>query len=138
AQPAEPRMRELFLRLGSALGRDGRLVEAAQAFRSAAAIPLPSREGHAADLNLDAGVLRESFQLVAERSPGLTARFYEVLFSRYPEAKSLFGRNSAPKQEKMLHDALTAIVDHAEDVPWLRQVLRHLGARHAEFGVTDE
>ena len=73
-----------------------------------------------------------------ERGPSLTRRFYEILFSRFPEAKSLFVRNRPTQQEKMLADALTAIIDHLEDAPWLESTLLKLGARHAEYGVTDE
>lgn len=33
---------------------------------------------------LNVPLLRESFDLVIERQPQLTPRFYEILFSRYP------------------------------------------------------
>src|SRR5262249_8440145 len=109
------------------------------AFHAASTLPRPpGLSGSGGPLNLDATVLRESFALVAQRSPGLAARFYEVLFARFPEAKSLFVRNHPREEEKMLYDALTAIVDRAEDVPWLRQNLRALGARHHAYGVTEE
>jgi hemoglobin-like flavoprotein len=98
----------------------------------------PTRTDAAAPPRLDAALLRDSFHSIVERSPSLAHRFYEILFTRFPEAKSLFGRNSAPKQERMLADALTGIIDHLEDAPWLSQTLLKLGARHASYGVTDE
>jgi len=89
-------------------------------------------------MSLDVDALRESFNLVVERSPTVVRRFYEVLFERFPRAKSLFGRNSSAQQEKMLTQALVAVIDHLEDAPWLNQTLFALGAKHVEYGVTDE
>jgi DNA-binding winged helix-turn-helix (wHTH) protein/hemoglobin-like flavoprotein len=129
------RRRELLLRLGSALGRDGRLAEATQAFSSAASLSPPRS---AKQLEVDAITVRESFELIIERSPSMTRRFYEILFERYPAAKPLFHRNAARVQERMLHDALSAVLDHLEDVPWLHDTLFSLGARHVDYFVTDD
>jgi DNA-binding winged helix-turn-helix (wHTH) protein/hemoglobin-like flavoprotein len=133
---AEPqRTRELLLRLGSALGRDGRLAEATQAFSRAASLSPPRS---ARQLDVDATTVRESFELIIERSPSMTRRFYEILFERYPPAQRLFHRNAARVQERMLHDALSAVLDHLEDVPWLHDTLFSLGARHVDYSVTDD
>ena len=87
---------------------------------------------------LDVPLLRSSFQLVVERQPALVHRFYEILFERHPQARSLFGRNSAAKQEEMLTGALVAVMDHLEDAPWLVSTLQGLGAKHVAYGVTPE
>jgi hemoglobin-like flavoprotein len=87
---------------------------------------------------LDVTLLRSSFALVLERNPTLTARFYEVLFARYPQVKPLFGRNARAKQEEMLAKALVAVMDHLEDAPWLKEQLGALGKKHTEYGVTTE
>jgi hemoglobin-like flavoprotein len=89
-------------------------------------------------MSLNVALLRGSFDLVVERQPQLTHRFYEILFQRYPQAKALFGRNTAAAQEKMLTDALVAVMDHLEDAPWLTTTLKHLGAKHKGYGVTME
>lgn len=89
-------------------------------------------------MSLDVEALRESFALVLERSPNVTERFYEIFFARYPQVKPLFGRNSAKNQQKMLAEALVAVVDHLEDAPWLRDTLFALGAKHVSYGVKDE
>ncbi len=89
-------------------------------------------------MSLNVHALRSSFDLVVERAPDLTHRFYEVLFARYPEARPLFGRQSRPAQEQMLTAALTAVLDHLEDAPWLRSTLGALGERHTGYGVTPE
>ena len=89
-------------------------------------------------MGLNVPVLRSTFELVVERQPQLVHRFYEILFLRYPQVKPLFGRNSAAAQEKMLTDALVAVIDHLEDAPWLGSTLKALGAKHKDYGVTAE
>ncbi len=89
-------------------------------------------------MSLDVIALRESFELVVERSPELTRRFYEILFERFPQTRLMFRRNNPAQQEKMLTSALVAVVDRLEDATWLTSTLRALGARHVDYGVTDE
>lgn len=89
-------------------------------------------------MSLDVPLLRSSFELVVDREPEVTARFYERLFADYPQARPLFGRNSEKKQQEMLRDALVAVVDHLEDGEWLTTTLHSLGRKHAGYGVTDE
>src|SRR5687768_3191753 len=88
-------------------------------------------------MSLDADALRESFALVAERAPNLTARFYEILFERYPQTRAMFPKSTRP-QEEMLTRALVAVLDHLEDASWLAETLRALGAKHVDYGVKDE
>lgn len=88
-------------------------------------------------MSLDVEALRGSFQLVVERSPNVVHRFYEILFTRYPQARPLFSRNSAANQEKMLTGALVAVIDHLEDPSWLATQLSGMGAKHLEYGVED-
>jgi hemoglobin-like flavoprotein len=89
-------------------------------------------------MSLNVPVLRQSFEIVAERAPDLTHRFYEILFVRYPHARALFGRNSRPAQEEMLTRALVAVLEHIEDASWLRATLGALGDKHIGYGVTPE
>jgi len=89
-------------------------------------------------MSLDVVALKESFELVVERSPLLVGRFYEILFERYPATRSMFVRNSPEKQERMLTGALVAVIDHLEDAPWLVSTLHGLGAKHVDYGVSDE
>jgi hemoglobin-like flavoprotein len=87
---------------------------------------------------LNAPVLRSTFELVVEKQPQLMHRFYEILFERHPRTKALFGRHSGAAQEKMLTEALTGVLDHLDDAPWLTTTLEGLGAKHRTYGVTDE
>ncbi len=90
-------------------------------------------------MSLDVETLRSSFALVVEKNPEVTVRFYEIFFERYPQVKPLFGqRNLSEVQQKMLTEALVAVVDHLEDAPWLQEQLEALGGRHVDYGVTDE
>lgn len=86
-------------------------------------------------MNLEPAVLRTSFDLIIDRRPDLTLRFYEILFARYPSLTPMF-RRDRDAQAKMLAGALAAVLDHLDDAPWLAATLGALGARHVEYGVT--
>lgn len=87
---------------------------------------------------LDANVLRDSFNLVADREPQVMARFYDTLFTRYPESRALFGRHSAEAQQRMLQEAIVATIDHLDNEAWLVENLAGLGQKHVSYGVTEE
>ena len=86
-------------------------------------------------MTLDATILRDSFDLIIDRRPDLTLRFYEILFERYPALAPMFRRDRTA-QAKMLAGALAAVLDHLEDAAWLQTTLARLGAKHVEYGVT--
>ena len=73
-------------------------------------------------------LLRESFALVLDRAPDLTARFYVNFFGLYPEVKPLFG-TSTKRHEDALARALVMLVARLEDGAWVATTLRALGAR---------
>jgi hemoglobin-like flavoprotein len=87
---------------------------------------------------LNVELLRKSFDVVATANPRFVARFYEILFERYPRARPLFPATGMARQEEMLTGALVAVLDHLEDAPWLQSTLGALGAKHVEYGVTRE
>jgi len=130
----DARRMRLLLRLGSALGRDRRLQESAEAFTRATL--LARRTAHPGP-SLEAPALCDSFRLAVERMPALGDRFYEKLFARHPAIALLFRRNTPRAQSAMFLSTLMSIVDHLEDAPWLAQHLAALGARHADYGITD-
>jgi hemoglobin-like flavoprotein len=88
-------------------------------------------------MSLNVPLLRSSFDLVIERQPQLTPRFYEILFERYPQVRPLFG-NASKNQPQMLQSALVAVMDKLEDASWLEQTLGAMGLKHIDYGVTDE
>ncbi len=135
AAESASRRGQLLVRLGSALGRAGRLDEAGTAFRDAADAE-PQRSTPVLE-NVQA--LRDSFRHLVDRAPALTKRFYAILFDRHPQLRGLFGRrNTEAAQNQMFSDTLMAVVDRLEDAPWLRASLAELGARHVAYSVTVE
>jgi hemoglobin-like flavoprotein len=88
-------------------------------------------------MTLNPEILRESFDLVIDRRPDLTVRFYEILFERYPALQPMFRRNDRGTQSRMLAQALAAVLDNLEDATWLSATLGRLGEAHAGYGVTD-
>ena len=70
-------------------------------------------------MRLDIALLSESFEQAIQEEGVLMRRFYELLFERYPEAKALFGRNSAEQQQKMLQETLVAAIERLEDTAWV-------------------
>lgn len=87
---------------------------------------------------LDVSLLRGSFETVLARQPDLTHVFYQELFTRHPEAESMFSPDRMGAQEQMLAEAFVAVMDHLEDPAWLGSHLSGLGSRHADLGVTEE
>jgi len=86
-------------------------------------------------MTLNPDILRASFELVIDRRPDLTIRFYEILFARYPALRPMF-RADRGSQAKMLAAAIAAVLDHLDDAAWLASTLGELGARHNAYGVT--
>lgn len=89
-------------------------------------------------MSLNVELLESSFILVTEREPNLAKHFYDRLFERYPQSKPLFGNDSRLNQERMLTDALVAVLEHLEDATWLEETLGDLGKKHQEYKVTAE
>ena len=89
-------------------------------------------------MSLNVELLRNSFNLVVERRPQITPRFYEILFARYPQVQPLFGRNARKEQAEMLQQALVAVIEHIEDASWLEGTLGAMGKKHVDYGVTHE
>lgn len=87
---------------------------------------------------LDSQLLRNSFELIIDRQPELTPRFYEILFERYPQVRPLFGRKPRQQQAQMLQSALVSVMDHIDDAAWLAETLSAMGKKHIDYGVTEE
>lgn len=83
---------------------------------------------------MDAVLLETSLALVDTPDNGLTTRFYEILFDRYPAVRPMFSADTA-RQAKMLRSVIVSVVEHLDDPVWLTETLGELGARHAGWGV---
>ena len=89
-------------------------------------------------MNLNAPLLRSTFEAATKNEPRLVQEFYAILFERYPQVKPLFQRSEPETQAQMLRDALLLVLDHLDDASWLAGTLRTLGKKHQEYGVTAE
>lgn len=79
-------------------------------------------------------LVQSSFERLGPHQPGLATRFYEELFSRHPDLRSLFTTNMAEQEVKFAEKL--ALIVHA--MPRLAELLTHthsLGARHVGYGV---
>ncbi|GAB11609.1 hypothetical protein GOARA_078_00580 [Gordonia araii NBRC 100433] len=81
-------------------------------------------------------LLHHSLSIVDLPDDGLTVRFYDILFERYPGVKPMFSRDTR-QQASMLRTAIVSVLDHLDDEKWLASTLGSLGARHATMGVTE-
>ena len=82
------------------------------------------------------GLLTESWNAVAHRREEIGRAFYEVLFQRHPELRSLFTRTDMRAQ----YEKFAAMVDEivglrTEPREFVRSAVL-LGQRHAAYGVT--
>ncbi|MYR05529.1 flavoprotein [Gordonia sp. SID5947] len=84
---------------------------------------------------MDRQLLEDSLALVDVPDDGLTVRFYDILFDRYPSVRPMFQRD-IKVQASMLRTAIVSVVDNLDDATWLTANLGALGRRHAEMGVT--
>ena len=86
-------------------------------------------------MKLDAGLLRESFEALRPRGDAVVARFYSVLFERYPDARALFAKTNMVEQRKKFFETLERIVQHLEQPDALLSELLLLGNSHVDYGV---
>ncbi len=84
---------------------------------------------------MNTGLLRETFQRARRENGGLThlgMRFYERLFTKYPEVRSLF--YTPPEQQyKKLMASVGAIVSAVENPQLLIPYLHAMGIRHLRY-----
>lgn len=85
-------------------------------------------------MSLDVQVLRESFAVAKGISDQVADKFYEFLFSDYPEVRPMFKDTKMEGQKKALMKGLSYIVDHLEDGDRLSEYLRQMGKRHVDYG----
>src|SRR5690349_3797469 len=64
-------------------------------------------------MTLGPTILRDSFELIIDRRPDLTVRFYVILFERFPALAPMFRRDRAG-QARMLAGAIAAVPDHLD------------------------
>jgi methyl-accepting chemotaxis protein len=89
-------------------------------------------------MNTDIHTLRRSFRRLSPQGDALAQRFYDTLFTRYPEVRPLFEGMQIEDQKRKLVRALALVVRHLEEPDFLRAYLQGLGAIHLAYGVKPE
>ena len=79
-------------------------------------------------------LLESSFSVIAPQGDKLVSRFYDELFSHYPDVKPLFSHLDMPKQKAKLLSALKLVVNNLKNPSILKETLIDLGKRHKNYG----
>jgi hemoglobin-like flavoprotein len=82
-------------------------------------------------------LVRAHWALIEPRREGFARLFYERLFDRTPQLRSMFGNNLQAHGAK-LTATLNVVVVHLDQLDPLLDTIRQLGARHLEWHVTRE
>ena len=83
-------------------------------------------------------LLESSFQAVVLHGEAFVAAFYERLFTRFPETRTLFAATDMLELRKKLQQTLALIVQNLQHPEVLDSMLRELGQRHVTYGIRPE
>lgn len=84
------------------------------------------------------GLLEKSYAMLASKGDHIVERFYDELFSRYPDVKPLFGNVSQKAQQNKLLAALQLVVTNLRNPENLYNALKQLGMRHKSYGANED
>jgi len=80
-------------------------------------------------------IVKATAPVVKQHSEQITARMYELLFSKYPPIKQLFAK--APQnQQQVLARAIIAYCDNIDNLDALTDALDRIARKHVAVGVT--
>ncbi|MEM7142749.1 MAG: globin domain-containing protein [Actinomycetota bacterium] len=79
-------------------------------------------------------IIASTRPLLVEHGAAITKRFYERVFLRYPEVKSMFS-SPGEAQESKLAVAILAYVDNIERLDALLPAVERIAAAHVKAGV---
>ncbi len=83
-------------------------------------------------------ILEETFAKLAPQGEQLVEKFYEKLFSRYPQVKPLFANVDQKEQQKKLLSGLVLVINNIRKPEALGPALTSMGKRHQQYGVVAE
>jgi len=89
-------------------------------------------------MTFDPKIIEDSFAVAKPIAADVADKFYEILWTDYPQSKALFANANMAKQKVALMNSLGQIVDHIRDAEWLTDYLYKLGERHAPYGTQPE
>jgi len=82
--------------------------------------------------------LRKSFAVISYKSDELSQVFYDLLFTRHPELRPLFGHTRMEEQKKKFIRSLVVALRHLDQPDFLTDYLEGLGKMHRAFGAKPE
>lgn len=83
-------------------------------------------------------LIEKSYSLLAPRGKSIVARFYDELFSKYPDSRKLFENVSPKAQQDKLLAALQLVISNLRNPGNLHQSLQQLGIRHKNYGANKD
>ncbi|ODN66059.1 globin domain-containing protein [Methylophaga muralis] len=83
----------------------------------------------------DIALVEQNFAVLMEFSDALAERFYQRLFTEYPEIMPLFKSVTIEGQHKKLLASMVLLIQHLRDTEMIEDYLQGLGARHQQYGV---
>jgi len=89
-------------------------------------------------MKLNVKLLRETFDALRPRGDAMVASFYQILFSRHPEIRAMFGKTNMEEQRKKFFATLDELIRHLEEPDKTMADLLMLGNHHLDYGVRNE
>lgn len=88
--------------------------------------------------DFDIDILEQTFFNFKQKGEAFTSKFYETLFTDYPQVKPLFEKTSPQTQAQKLLAALELVVDNLREPAVLVNAVTELGKRHHNYGALPE
>lgn len=82
-------------------------------------------------------MLERSFRRLTQSGTDLADRFYDLLFSRHPELRSMFPQDMSEQKRKLI-EKLSLVVDNLRTPRAVREALVELGRGHVAYGARPE
>lgn len=89
-------------------------------------------------MSFDPAVIEQSFEKAKPIANDIADKFYEILWTDYPQSKALFDGVDMDKQKRSLIGSLVFIVGHIRDAEKLKTFLVNMGVRHVKYGAKEE
>ncbi len=89
-------------------------------------------------MSFDPKIIKESFELAKPIANDVVDKFYEFLWSDYPESKALFDGVNMNHQKKALLNSLVFAVENCDNTDKLIPYLEAMGSRHLNYGTQEE
>ena len=88
-------------------------------------------------MTIDVALIRESFEAAKPIADQIVNKFYDNLFTDFPQSKNLFIKVDMVNQKAALLQALVIAVNNLDNPEKLTRFLLQLGERHIKYGVEE-